>query len=326
MLSSVFDTVLDRSVIGGYTNLGYQLRRRAWDEADLRSMEGKVVLVTGASAGLGYAAARGFARLGATVHMLARNPSRGEDARAAVAQQATAGEVHLEICDLSRLPAVREFAAGFRRAVPRLDVLVNNAGVMSQQRQLSADGIELTLAVNVLAPFLLTAELLEPLRRAQPGRVVNVSSGGMYGQRLAIDDLQSERDYSATTAYARSKRAEVVLTGQWAARVDRSEVVFHSMHPGWADTPGVRSSLPRFRRLARPLLRTTAEGADTIVWLGAAPRAAADSGRFWHDRAPRPEHRLPRTRESAGERKRLWQECLRLTGAARDLTHSPATA
>jgi dehydrogenase/reductase SDR family member 12 len=313
MISAVLDTVLDRSIVGGYTSLGYRLRQHWWDDSELPSMAGKVVLVTGATSGLGTAAALGFARRGATVHLLARDRSRGEDARAAVAEQADA-EVHLQLCDLSRLASVREFAQRFATEAPALDVLVNNAGVLTPERTLSPDGIELTFAVNVLAPFLLTAELLGPLRRATPSRIINVSSGGMYAQRLNADDLQSTQDFSGTAAYARTKRAEVVLTEMWADRLRPDGIAVNAMHPGWADTAGVRSSLPRFYRLTRPLLRTPAEGADTIVWLAAAPKAAQASGGFWHDRVRRPVHLLPSTRETPADRRRLWSECERLSG------------
>ncbi|MDQ6748284.1 MAG: SDR family NAD(P)-dependent oxidoreductase, partial [Candidatus Dormibacteraeota bacterium] len=287
MIGSLLDATLDRTVVAGYTNLGYQLRRRFWPADDLKPMAGKSVLITGATSGLGLAAASGFARLGADLWLLARDRERGEDARAAVAEQ-TGGEVGLELCDLADLEAVRSFAQRFAAAGRRLDVLVNNAGVMTARRTLSVDGIELTLAVNVLAPFLLTKLLLEPLRRAAPSRIVNVSSGGMYTQRLRVDDLQSEHgDFDGPGVYARSKRAEVILTELWAQRLRGTGVTVHAMHPGWADTPGVRSSLPRFYRLTRPLLRTPGQGADTIVWLGAASEPGSSSGGFWHDRARR---------------------------------------
>jgi dehydrogenase/reductase SDR family protein 12 len=229
-----------------------------------------------------------------------------------VAEQ-SGGQVHLELCNLADLSSIRDFARRFNAEGSRLDVLVNNAGVMTAERTLSADGVELTFAVNVLAPFLLTELLLEPLRRAAPSRIINVSSGGMYTQRLRADDLQSELgDFDGTSAYARSKRAEVILTEMWSQRLEDSAVAVHAMHPGWADTPGVRSSLPRFYRLTRPLLRTAAQGADTIVWLGAAPQSALGSGGFWHDRARRPAYLLPGTRETPADRERLWRECAEL--------------
>ncbi len=314
MIGSFLDTALDRTVLAGYSNLGYRLRSSWWGSNELESMAGRVVLVTGATSGLGLAAAQGFARLGATVWVLARDRERGERARATVAELAAGGETHLALCDLGELESIRSFVGQFIADSPRLDVLVNNAGVMTDSRTLSADGIELTFAVNVLAPFLLTKLLLEPLRRSAPARVVNLSSGGMYAQRLRADDLQSERDqFEGAAVYARTKRADVILTEMWAQRLQGTGIVVHATHPGWADTPGVRSSLPRFYRATRPLLRTPAQGADTIVWLGAAAEPARSSGGFWHDRAQRPTHLWPRTREKAGDRERLWRECERLT-------------
>jgi len=311
MISSVLDTALDLSVVGGYTNVGYRVRSRGW--SPLPRMEGKVVLITGASSGLGQAAADGFARLGATVWLAVRNRERGEDAQARILDHLVEADVHVDVCDLSRLESVRQFAERFAAKAARLDVLVNNAGVLTQERQLSADGIELTLATNVIGPFLLTQLLVGVLERSAPSRIVNVSSGGMYTQKLRAEDLQSEQgDFDGPAVYARTKRAEVVLTEMWAERLAGSGVTVHAMHPGWADTAGVRSSLPRFHRVTRPLLRSAEEGADTIVWLGAAPEPADSSGGFWHDRRRRPTHLLPGTRETEAERRRLWAECVTL--------------
>lgn len=314
MINSLLDTILDRTVIAGYTNLGYGIRSRAWDETDLQRMDGKVVLVTGASSGLGAAAAEGFARLGATVWLLARSRDRGEQARAGIAGRSGNADVHLDICELSKLDSVRQFAGRFGDQAGRLDVLVNNAGVLSPQRNLSADGIELTLATNVIGPFLLTNLLIGLLKDSAPARVINVSSGGMYTQGLHLDDLQSARGkFRGTVAYARSKRIEVVLSELWASRLAGTGVVVNSMHPGWVDTPGLRDSLPGFHRLLRRLLRTPEQGADTIVWLGSAPQVAAVSGAFWFDRARRPTHLLPRGAESDEDRRRLWTEIERLS-------------
>ena len=318
---------MDRTVLAGFSNLGYRVRSRGFKPTDLQSMEGKVVLVTGANSGLGFAAAEGFARLGATVWLAVRNPQRGQDARARIQESTRTGAVHMGICDLSRLDSVRDFAARLAAELPRLDVLVNNAGVLPEARELSDDGIELTLATNVVGPFLLTGLLMPLLRASAPGRVINVSSGGMYTQKLAAGDLQFERgSFDGTTAYARSKRAQVVLSELWAERVARSDVVVHAMHPGWADTPGLRESLPGFYRATRFLLRTPAEGADTIVWLGAAQEPAASSGGFWHDRRERPTHMLPGTTESAADRQRLWDECVRLSGFDPTMASTPLPA
>ena len=314
VIGSLLDTILDRTVVAGYASAGYRIRRHMWDADDLRSMDGKTVLVTGATSGLGLAAADGFARLGARVRLLARSEERGERARAAVVEATGNRDVRACLCDVSDLRDVRAFAARFTADEPRLDVLVNNAGVLPPERALSADGNELALATNVLGPFLLTNLLIPLLMESAPARVIIVSSGGMYTQGLDVEDLQSTGEkFDGPTVYARTKRAQVILTELWAKRLAGTGVVAHAMHPGWVDTPGVASSLPRFHRLTGPLLRSPEQGADTIVWLGAAVEPGESSGGFWHDRRQRPTHRVPWTREAPEDRERLWHECERLT-------------
>jgi NAD(P)-dependent dehydrogenase (short-subunit alcohol dehydrogenase family) len=308
----LLDSALDRTVALGYTSIGYRLRRRGWDDADLRRMDGQLAVVTGATSGLGRAAAEGFARLGARVLLVVRDAQRGEQARADVVRATGAsapGQVRVALCDLAALDDVRRLAAQLAADEPRVAVLVNNAGVLPPRRTLSPDGNELTLATNVLGPFLLTRLLHD-----RTARIVNVSSGGMYTTKLDVDDLQSARGaFSGTKAYANTKRAEVVLTALWGQRLDPAQTVVHAMHPGWADTPGLAASLPRFHRLTRPVLRDAAQGADTIVWLGTAPEPGATTGLLWHDRAPRPAHYVRWTRESAQDRARLWDACTALT-------------
>lgn len=285
----------------GYTNLGYRLHARRF--APLPRMDGATAVVTGATSGLGRAAALGFARLGARVVLVVRDAQRGERIRAEIGEQATVAR-----CDLSSLADVRALAASLDGPV---EVLVHNAGVLPPSLQRTAEGHELTFATNVLGPFLLTALLHERTRR-----VVNVSSGGMYTKKLDVDALlmPSGDDFSGTKAYANTKRAEVVLTELWAQRLAPGRTVVHAMHPGWADTPGLAASLPGFRRVMRPLLRDADQGADTIVWLGAADEPLEASGRFWLDRAPQPTHYVPWTRESAADRARLWEACAQATG------------
>ena len=153
MFNPLLDTILDRTVVGGYTSAGYRIRKGMWNPADLQSMGDKVVLVSGATSGLGLAAAEGFARLGASVRLLARSEERGERARAKIVTRSGNGDVHVDVCDLSDLGAVRRFASSFGAETTRLDVLVNNAGVLLSERTLSVDGVELTFATNVLGPF-----------------------------------------------------------------------------------------------------------------------------------------------------------------------------
>lgn len=305
----MIDTLLDRTIAPGYGRLGLAIRKRLPDwPADPPRMDGQVVMVTGAASGLGLAAAQGFASLGATVLAVARNEQRAWDA-----EQALSGDVRGVPCDVSSVAALRELAAG----VERLDVLVNNAGVMPAERTKSVDGVELTFATHVLAPFVLTQALAPVLEANAPARVINVTSGGMYTQALRAGDLMYERDeYAPKTFYARSKRAEVVLTEQLATRLAGTGVVVHSMHPGWADTAGIQKAMPVFRKVVRPILRDGADGADTIVWLGAAPGPLQSTGKLWMDRRPRPTHyRIGAGADSVEVREELWRLCERLAAS-----------
>jgi dehydrogenase/reductase SDR family protein 12 len=312
-LASVLDTALDRGLVG-YSRLGYAARRRTWPAGSPApdALRGKVAIVTGARSGLGRATVEGLARLGARVHLVVRSREPGERVRAEIRREIPGAELVVEACDVSSLDSVRAFAAAFRASGSALDVLVHNAGVLPPRRELSADGHELAFATHVLGPHRLTAELLDPLRAGTPGRAVWVTSGGMYAQPLRLDDLEYEQgDYDGTVAYARTKRMQVVLAREWG---EREPAVFSaSAHPGWADTPGLAESLPRFARLLRPVLRSPAEGADTVVWLAASPAPPASTGRLWHDRRVRPFDYLPRTRASAADRAALWDAVQAMT-------------
>jgi NAD(P)-dependent dehydrogenase (short-subunit alcohol dehydrogenase family) len=201
-----------------------------------------------------------------------------------------------------------------RRREAKLDVLINNAGSLLTERRTSHDGYEMTFATMVLGPFALTGGLLPFLERSDDARIITVTSGGMYTQALRLDDLQMQRErYVGTVAYARAKRAQVVLTRLWAAQQRGTTVVVNAMHPGWADTPGIQAALPRFHRLVGPLLRSPEQGADTILWLAASAEAAGSTGKLWLDRRPRAFDRFKRTRVSATEARRLWDTCLELT-------------
>ena len=274
MSSRLLDSLLDLAVAPGYTRIGYRLRGLSWPSAIAGSLVGKVALVTGASSGLGEATCEGLARAGARVHMLVRDLERGEEARERLRLRLDAeAQLELWLCDLADLSSVRGFARSFSAGERRLDVLVNNAGVLPPERQRTADGFELAFATNVLGPFVLTGLLVGALRLGDRARVINVSSGGMYTARLDVDDPQLEgRKFDGPSFYAHTKRAEVALTEVWAERLAEFGISCHSMHPGWADTPGLSSSLPRFHRLMRPLLRDPHEGADTIVWLATTDR------------------------------------------------------
>jgi dehydrogenase/reductase SDR family protein 12 len=317
-LSQAFDTLLDWTILFSFSRIGYLLRRSMWDTADLDvDMSGRTCIVTGANSGLGFTTSVHLAELGASVIMVARDPAKGQSAVDEVVKRTGNPNVRLAVVDLSSLAAVRDFAARLLEQEDRLDVLINNAGVLLAERQLSVDGFELSFATNVLGPFLLTNLLMPLLARNAPARVIFVSSGGMYTQKLDMDDLQSERgEFNGTVAYAQHKRAQVILTELWAERLAGSGVTVNAMHPGWVNTPGVRRSLPAFWKVMRPFLRTPEQGADTIVWLAVAPRLTSESGKFWLDRRARKTHKLARTVSRPQDRWRLWDECVRLGGLA----------
>ncbi len=317
-LRPLLDDALDRAVVPGYTKIGYWVRRTGWDADDPRpgSMEGKRVLVTGASSGLGEAAAEGLARLGATVHLLVRDEVKGRRVLDEILADVPGADLHLEVCDVSDLADVRRFADDFASRIDRLDVLVHNAGAMPPERTEAPGGHELSVALHVLGPLLMT-ELLLPVLRGHDARVVLVTSGGMYTQPLPVRDPDYERgEYRGTVAYARSKRMQVALAPLMQQRWSAAGLRVHVMHPGWADTPGVATSLPLFRKVTGPLLRDSHQGADTIVWL-AATEPQPDGGRLWMDRAERPPHYRKGTQESAAEREQVWAWVLDAAGLAR---------
>jgi len=298
----------------GFTNVGYLWHKRNWKPLVV-SLRGRTIVITGATSGLGRAAASQLADLGARVILVGRDPDKAEATRQEIVAMTGNDNVAVALADLSQLSDVRKLALKLLKDEPRIHVLVNNAGVLLNQRRTTAEGNETTLATNLLAPFLLTQMLLPRLRESAPSRIINVSSGGMYATGLALDDLQYEKGtYDGSRAYARTKRALVVLTEIWAEQLKDSGVVVHAMHPGWADTPGVAGSLPGFHTITRRLLRTAEQGADTVTWLAAAPEAAKVSGVFWLDREPHTTHVFPGTDPSPQERQQLWDALARLTG------------
>lgn len=291
-----------------FTNLGYRLHSRHHEPVDA-DMSGRTVVITGASGGLGLATASRLAELGARTVLVARNPRKLQKAARSIQ-----GEVATHETDLSLLGEIRDLAVRLRSEEQRIDVLINNVGVLFPERQVTEEGLETTFATNLAGHFLLTNLLASRLIESGSSRIINVTSGGMYSARIDPDDLQSERGrYSGTAAYAQTKRGQVILTEMWSKRLRGTEVVVHSTHPGWAKTDGVAASLPNFNRLMRPLLRTPEQGADTIVWLAGADEPSRSSGRFWFDREPAPAHIVERTKETPAERRELWERLVRVT-------------
>jgi NAD(P)-dependent dehydrogenase (short-subunit alcohol dehydrogenase family) len=315
LILGIIDSLLDRSIVFSFDRTGHRRHARTYDPADLdRSMKGKVCLVTGANSGLGLAVVRGLAERDATVHMLCRNAERGARARSTVEEETHNSDVHLHVIDLSSLRSIREFAKRFMH--PHVHVLVHNAGVLPRERELTPDGLELTVAVHLVGPFLLTKLLLPKLEDA---RVVWVSSGGMYAKRLDVGAmLSNEGPYDGVAAYAMTKRGQVILSELWAEKLRASGTVVNAFHPGWAATKSLEQSLPRFWRIMRHRLRTSAEGADTALWLTVTERIQGETGKFWFDRKAVPTHLFPWTRERDDERRRLWSFCEESTGSTRN--------
>lgn len=316
--SRVVDLVLDRSVVLGYTRIGYHVRRRWWGP-DPRpdALRGKQVLVTGATSGIGQALAAALGSLGATVHVLGHDEAHLDEAVGQLTTEAPEGQFVPELCDLEDLEDVRRFGRTFAERVPVLHALAHNAGTMAHERSESPQGHERTLAVHVLAPFLLTGLLTDSLAREGDARVVFTSSGGMYAAALRDDDPEYRQGkYSGPQAYARTKRMQVVLAEELAVRLADSGIAVHSMHPGWVDTRGVKRYLPKFRALTLPFMRTPEQGADTLVWLIAGDAHLSESGGFWHDRRTRPTSYGRPRRQTAEQRRRLLAFCADATRPA----------
>lgn len=321
----LLDRLLDRAIAPGYSAVGYALRRPFWHGGDAQpdALTGNHVLVTGASGGIGAAIALGLARRGADVHLLARSEESAAAARRRIVDTLSAGagssaRLHAHACDVSDLAEVKRFGGQLLDQLPAagLHAIVHNAGVMPEQRKLSAQGHELTLATHVLGPLLMT-ELLRPaLRRDGDARVVLMSSGGMYTTPLVLDDIEYESgEYRGATAYARTKRMQVELAPLLARRWSADTAVY-AMHPGWVDTPGINQSLPRFVRLTRPLLRTPEAGADTAIFL-TATEPAPPSGSFWHDRTQRPFSYFGLNASTTEQRQRLLSRLEELLALSR---------
>lgn len=314
-VSVVADKVLEATTVGSFSRVGYGVRSRLESWIDPPSLAGQRVLITGATSGLGFESAVRLASLGAEVTFVARDETRARRATQAIRLRSENDNVGFLLGDTSDLSDMRRVAETVA-ARGSLDAVIHNAGAISPTRTLSPQGFEVTVAAQLLGPFVLTRLLLPALSQSRPGRVLTVSSGGMYSQRFDLATLEmTAADYDGVVAYAKVKRAQLVLNHEWAHHVDSRDVVFHTMHPGWTDTPGLAASLPRFYSLARPWLRTPAQGADTLVWLAGAREARRTSGDFWLDRHPRLEHKVPwtRSRDPGRDQVVLWDWCVERT-------------
>ena len=314
-MSDFFSSLLDTAIVPGFSRIGFLARSRInhWDQVSSYDLSGKVVVITGPTSGLGKECVRILAPTGAQLVLVARNKEKCQDVISSIRNICTGPEPVCVVAEMGDLPSVGRAAREIATRFAQVFAIVHNAGALLNSREVSPQGIEQTVASHVLGPHLLTTVLLPNLIATQ-GRVVTVSSGGMYSAELPNIDgkrtLEMRPDiYNGSKQYAIAKRAQVTLNEIWATK--ERAVHFDSMHPGWADTPGVQESIPAFRRITKPILRSAQQGADTIAWLAAVQPIPGPSGAFWSDREVRSIHKLPMTRRSdtAQARTNLWNWC-----------------
>lgn len=280
-------------------------------------MSGKVVLITGATSGIGMEAAAVLAQHGARVVIVGRNPRKTEAVCADIRLRAQSDAVEYLLCDFTSQEAIRSLASEYRKRHERLDVLVNNAGTVFSKRILTDGGIEATFAVNHLGYFLLTHLLLDLLVASAPARIVNVASVAHYRGTLDFQDLGYEHGYKILRAYARSKLCNVLFTRELARRLAGTNVTVNAVHPGtvathiWDGAPTwVRPALALAKRL---FMISPEQGAERIVYLVMSDTVAGETGQYFEKDQPRKPSRLARDNQVA---ERLWEESMRLTHLA----------
>lgn len=308
--SSVAGTILFPTKGYDFCHPGFKRHSKYWNPNDMEvDLSGKTVAITGSDSGLGYAAADAIARKKAYVILICRTPDKANKAVQSLKENTGNENIEFMQLDVSSPAAVKEFANNFLDSGRDLHALINNAGLLSNEKKFTKDNLELTFATNTLGTFLLTEYLMPVLSRCN-GRVVVVSSGGMYTQKMDAKDFQGEhRSYDGPGQYSQTKRQQIYLTELWAEKYKDTGVSFYSMHPGWARTPGTISSLPGwFDKLP---LRTPEEGADTMVWLSIREKAAEEeNGKFFFDRSVvSPDLPLAHTHGSKEDKEALYAYC-----------------
>lgn len=275
-------------------------------------MAGRVCVVTGATAGMGQAMATELARRGATVVLVARSPEKAARTREAVVRAAGHDRVDVVRADLSVQAQVRAAAAQIAARHPAVHVLINNAAVYTRRREATPDGVEMQLAVNHLAPFLLTNLLLDALRAGAPSRVVTLSSGAHHAGRVRWDDLGMRGSYNGLRQYGNTKLFNLLMTRELARRHPPSELAANALHPGVVGTALLFGGFAPLR-LLKPFLRTPEQGAATAVYLASSPEVAGVSGEYFQDERPARTSALSRDMDAA---RRLWEVSARMTGLA----------
>jgi NAD(P)-dependent dehydrogenase (short-subunit alcohol dehydrogenase family) len=274
-------------------------------------MTGKTCIVTGANTGIGKETALGLAKLGASVVMVCRDRDRGEAARLEIKQKSGSDRVELMICDFASQKSIRQFADDFKQRNDRLDVLVNNAGVVLRERTLTEDGVESTFGINHLGYFLVTNLLLDLLKKSRPSRIVNVASTGHKFGKLDIDAWPAAKPYSAFGAYANSKLANVLFTFELSRRLDGAGVTANCLHPGGVGTSLFRG-LPGFAQALIKLVTISPEsGARTSIYLASSAEVEGVTGKYFARRRQQKSSEASHNEEAA---RHLWEVSANLTG------------
>jgi NAD(P)-dependent dehydrogenase (short-subunit alcohol dehydrogenase family) len=278
------------------------------------SMSEKVCLITGATSGIGKATAMELVKMGASVVMVGRDRGRGEAALAEIKEKSANASVDLMLADLSSQQEIHRLAGEFKEAYPRLDVLINNAGLFRSKRITTADGLETTFAVNHLAYFLLTKLLLDVLKASAPSRIVNVSSGDHNNGAIDFDDLQGEKGYKGAKAYSQSKLADVLFTYELARRLEGTGITANCLHPGAGVRTnfgsGVSGVFGLIVRALRPFMISPEKGAETSIYLASSPEVEGLSGRYFVKKA---EARSSDVSYDESRARRLWEVSAELT-------------
>lgn len=310
MIVKLIDAIYEASVIPSYTTHGYRFRKKHLFQPLKDDLSELKVCITGSTSGLGKALAYSLARKNASLVLTGRSKEKLDNLRDQLSGLGTGVKDYL-VADLSELDQINKLAASLNSTKYQLNALVNNAGYLATDYSTNSANIEKSFTVNCLAGLILMEKLKDKLASQAGSKVIHVSSGGMYTQKIDVENLQKgKQPFDGVIAYAQAKRAQVILNRLYAAEYQRSGIFSAVMHPGWAETPGVENSLPGFFNLFKGHLRTPEEGIDTILWL--LEQKSLETGKLWFDRALKNEHVFFWTKEST-------QDCYILNDLCRKL-------
>jgi len=277
-------------ILYDFSKIGYNTTKKNY-KVITNNLTTKTALVTGGSSGIGFETALKLAKRGCAVILAGRNEQKLMQAKEKIFSTTGNPNIFIEKADLSLMSETKLLATRISEKFSSIDFLINNAGAMFNKREVTTEGFEKSFALLLLSPCLLTNLLVPKLKKSkEPSRIINVSSGGMYTQKLDLKDIQSEIEYSGAVAYAKAKRGLVIVSEYWANLWKKENISSFCMHPGWADTEAVEESLPTFYNLTKSILRSPAQGADTIFWLAASDELKNQTGRFYLDRKKQPTH------------------------------------